>query len=44
VFGPGRAALLAAQLPATDAQAAADRLADATLAAIARLPESMAIG
>jgi hypothetical protein len=32
VFGPGRAALLAAQLPATDAAAAADR--DATAAAI----------
>ena len=32
VFGPGRAELLAAQLPATDAAAAADR--DATAAAI----------
>jgi hypothetical protein len=39
VFGPGRAALLAAQLPATDAQAAADRQAqeDALKARIARI-------
>ena len=33
MFGPGRAALLAAQLPATDAAAAADR--DAQAAALA---------
>jgi len=39
VFGPVRAALLAAQLPATDAQAAADRQAqeDALKARIARI-------
>ena len=39
VFGPGRAALLAAQLPATDAAAAADRDAQeaALKARIARI-------